>query len=353
MRVDSTQAMSNIFLLPASLDKKQRFAAFWEYLLENVPHIGQELVDFLVQRSGKAGSKFVRATSHPSIAVDAQPDLLLECQDFDIICDHRLDSEMGQHSLETFLDLARSQPKLTYVVIISNSYCLIDQNLLERDEVRRHYLIPIDDNNTSMPCFCWQDIYTIVAQSRERLAHEFAEYMHFMDMQPWQHSTWGELFINPNVAKDFCKEWLPTINYFQNLGVSSKLTGYSALEMMNPLPWLQLLYIYTARSVSHKDLQAVSPYLVATIWIKGNEFEKARAFHGIVDQLVVPQNPQIEVDVRASLADGLWMIKSGNRPKLAATYYTSLDRVVSNDRPQMQANLLAFTKTVFDHAQGI
>ncbi len=353
MRVDSTQAMSNIFLLPASLDKKQRFAAFWEYLLENIPSIGQEFVDFLVQRSGKAGSKFIRATSYPSVAADVQPDLLLECEDFDIICDHRLDSEMVRHSLEALLNLARSQPKLTYVAIISNSYCLIEQDLLERDEARQNYLMPIDDINLSMPYFCWQDIYAIVAQREDRLAYEFAEYMHFMDMQPWQHSTWGELFINPNVAKEFSKQWLPTINYFQDLGVNIKLTGYSALEITYPLPWLQLLYIYTARTVSHSDLQAVSPYLVATIWLKGSELEKARAFHGIVDQFAVSQNQLIEVDVRASVADGLWMIKSGSRPKLAATYYTSLDRVVSSDRAQMRSNLLAFTKAVFDHAQGI
>jgi hypothetical protein len=352
IRVDSTQAMSNIFLLPASLDKKQRFAAFWEYLLENIPSIGQEFVDFLVQRSGKSGSRLIRAVSYPSIA-NVQPDLLLECQDFDIICDHRLDSEMVRHSLEAFLSSARSRSKLTYVAIISNSYCLIEQELLERPETRQNYLMPIDGINLSMPYFCWQDIYAIVAQSCDRLAYEFAEYMHFMDMQPWQHSTWAELFINPNVAKEFSKEWLPTISYFQDLGVNIKLTGYSALEITYPLPWLQLLYVYTARSVSHNDLQSVSPYLVATVWLKGSELEKARAFHGIVDQFVVAKHPAIEVDVRASVADGLWTIKSGNRPKLAATYYTSLDRVVSSDRDQMQDNLLAFTKAVFDHAQSI
>jgi hypothetical protein len=348
--------MSNIFLLPASLDKKQRFAAFWEYLLENVPSIGQEFVDFLLQRSGRVGSKLIRAISYASVSADVQSDLILECQDFDIICSHHLDSETMQHSLGILLNLARSLPKLTYVVIISNSYCLIDRDLLRLDEAKQHYLMPwlsgTDDANLSMPYFCWQDIYAIVAQSKERIAHEFAEYMHFMDMQPWQHRTWGELFINPNVAKEFSQEWLPTMNYFQDLGVSSKLTGYSALEIMYPLPWLQLLYVYTARSVSHSSLQAVSPYLVAKVWLKGNDLENARALHGIVGRFVVAQNPQIEVDVRASVADGLWM-KSSNRPKLAATYYTSLDRVVSSDRAQMQSNLLAFTKAVFDHAQSV
>jgi hypothetical protein len=52
------------------------------------------------------------------------------------------------------------------------------------------------------------------------------------------------------------------------------------------------------------------------------------------------------------MADGLWMIKTGIRPKLAATYYTSLDRIVSADREQMQQNLLNFTKAVFNHAKS-
>ena len=51
--------MSNIFLLPPNLDKKERFAASWEYLLENIPDLGQDFVDFLTQRSGKPSSTFV------------------------------------------------------------------------------------------------------------------------------------------------------------------------------------------------------------------------------------------------------------------------------------------------------
>lgn len=56
--------MSNIFLLPPNLDKKERFAASWEYLLENIPDLGQDFVDFLTQRSGKPSSTFVKSVSH-------------------------------------------------------------------------------------------------------------------------------------------------------------------------------------------------------------------------------------------------------------------------------------------------
>jgi len=345
--------MSNIFLLPPNLSKKERFAASWEYLLENIQDLGQEFVDFLTQRSGRRSSPFVKAVSSPFISSDVQPDLVLECQDFDIICDHRLESELSKHSLEAYFILAKFQSKPTYVALISNSYCLIDAEILASEAAKLYYLQPRDQINSSMPYFCWQDLYALVAQREERLAHEFAEYMHFMDMQPWQHNLWGELFINPDVARSFSDRWSPTIDYLQKLEIVSKRSGYSALEIVYPLPWLQLLYIYAARSIQHNDLQSVSPYLVATIWIKGDESDHIRAFHGISEQFALPENDAVIVEIRASLADGLWMIKTGNRPKLAATYYTSLDRIVSTDHEQMQQNLLAFTKVIFAHAKNI
>jgi hypothetical protein len=97
----------------------------------------------------------------------------------------------------------------------------------------------------------------------------------------------------------------------------------------------------------------VSPYLVATIWIKGDAKAQIQAFHSICDRFTLPDNNHITVEIRASLADGLWITKTGSRPKLAATYYTSLDRLVASDSRQMQQNLLAFTKAVFNHAQSI
>lgn len=345
--------MSNIFLLPPNLNKKERFAAFWEYLLENIHDLGQEFVDFLMQRSGKHSSNFLKAVSYPSISDEIQPDLVLECQDFDIICDHRLESELSKHSLDAYFILAKFQKKPTYVVLISNSYCLIDPEILASETAQRYYLKPRDDLNSSMPYFCWQDVYAIVAQRQERIVHEFTEYMHFMDMQPWQHSTWGQLFLNPDVARNFSDQWSLAIDYLQGLGISSKRSGYSALEIVYPLPWLQLLYIHVSRSIQHNDLQAISPYLVATIWIKGDEINQIRAFHGISEQFTLLENDDVLIEIRASLADGLWMMKTGNRPKLAATYYTSLDRIVSSDREQMQQNLLAFTKAVFNHAKSI
>jgi hypothetical protein len=345
--------MSNIFLLPPNLNKKQRFAACWEYLLENIHDLGQEFVDFLTQRSSKSSSTFVKAISHPFLSSDIQPDLLLECEDFDIICDHRLESELSKHSLEAYFILAKSQAKRTYVALISNSYCLISPEILASGAAKRYYLQPRDGVNSSMPYFCWQDVYALVAQEQKRLAYEFLEYMHFMDMQPWQQRTWGDLFLNPDVADRFSEQWSQTIAYFQGMAIACKRSGYSALEISYPLSWLQLLYIYASRSIQHNDLQSVSPYLVATVWIKGDEKDQIQAFQGIGDRLMLPENNQIIVEIRTSLAEGLWAVKISTRPKLVATYYTSLDRLVSANHEQMQQNLLAFSKAVFNHAQSI
>jgi hypothetical protein len=346
--------MSNIFLLSPNLTKKERFAASWEYLLENIQDLGQEFVDFLTQRSGQASSKFIGAVHNAFLAAAIKPDLLLHCQDFDIICSHLLESELTHHSLDNLLVLARFQSKNTYVALITNSYCLIEPEILASENAKRYYLQPQNYSDSSMPYFCWQDIYALVAQRQERLAHEFTEYMHFMDMQPWQHSTWGNLFLSPELAKKFSEQWGLTLDYFHYKDIAiAKHSGYNALEINYPLPWLQLLYIYTTRSVSHNDLQSISPYLVATVWIKGDDRDQIRAFRGISDSFTLQGHDDINIEIRASLADGLWMIKSTSRPKLAATYYTSLDRVASKDLDKMQQNLLAFTQAIITHAKSL
>ena len=72
--------MTNIFLIPPNLNNKERFAAFWEYLLDNIPDLGQDLVDFLTQRSGKPSSTFIKAVGYPFLSPDVQPDFILKVQ---------------------------------------------------------------------------------------------------------------------------------------------------------------------------------------------------------------------------------------------------------------------------------
>ena len=58
----------------------------WEFL-QSLKAIFQDFVDFLTQRSGKPSSTFVKSVSHPFFASSIEPDLLLECKDFDIKLD--------------------------------------------------------------------------------------------------------------------------------------------------------------------------------------------------------------------------------------------------------------------------
>ncbi len=342
--------MSNIFLLSPTLSAKDRFTVSWAYCLDNFPQIGQALVDMILGMGQQPPDTLVEVLVQPDIYGTISPDIVLVCRRCNIICEHKLESELEKPQVQSYIEAALQHPKPTYVVLITNTQCPLSPELVHSAE--GVYLYP---KQHAVPYFCWQDIYPLVAQVGDRLAQEFLVYMNNLDMKPWDEPFWGDLFTNPVTAKSFRQHWIMVQETFEIMGINTKLSGYASLELVNPLPWVQLLYLYVTRSVPHDNLSFSKPFLAAALWVKGTETEKLRLFRGLHELVntsaLGEAIPSFPVEVRSSMSESFWAVKGVSRPKLAASYYASLGDIVSIDEETMRQNLLQFARCVFDHAK--
>ncbi len=329
--------MSNIFLLSPELGEEDRFTACLHYLIDNIPELGQAIVDFILKESGKSLSCFIKAVEHPFCSLADRPDFILECEDFDIICEHKIASDLGYKQLERYLALESEKP--FYVVLITNRFCVVSSEVIAKE----HYLRP---RFGQLAHYCWQDLYPIISQRSERLAREFVEYMRSLGMQPLQVKGWGDLFVNRETQLAFIEQWIEVRNYFKELGANCQRDGSGVgIQIRNTLPWLTLLYINITKAIKPVDMRLESPYLYANLYVPEDGLHR-KAFENI-DTIINHYGCTIAIRSCQRKAD--W----NKKLMLVVEYYTSLAGGLSTDTQIMRKNLLEFAITVFNHAREL
>jgi hypothetical protein len=167
--------MHNIFWMPATLAEEDRFTTSLHFLIDNSPKIGQAIVDHLMKTAKIPATRLLGVTDHPACDNGAKPDFLFECQDFDIICEHKVASRLRPAQLETYLKIKRA--KQCYVALITRDTCAVPTDVLRH----ARYLQP---QASLAGHFRWHEIYDIVSQHKSRAARDFAEYMQMLGMAP-------------------------------------------------------------------------------------------------------------------------------------------------------------------------
>lgn len=330
--------MSNIFLLPPELGDEDRFTACFHYAIDNIPELGQAIVDFLLIQSGKSSSRFIKAVNHPFFSLADRPDFLLECEDCEIICEHKIASDLGEKQLERYLSLHREKP--FYVALITNSVCSVSSEVIATE----HYLRP---RASQLSHYCWQDFYPIVAERPERLAKEFAEYMRYLGMRSLTIKEWSDLFTNAETASAFKEQWIDVRSYFKQLGAHcySDPSGVG-IQVRNPLPWITLLYINVAQSIKPIDMRIEGPYLYALVYVPEDDLHVA-AFRDI----------DITFNYEGGAIAVRWHKESvaswNKKVRLVCEYYTSLQGVLSTDIQVMRKRLFGFAIGVFIHVREV
>ncbi len=76
------------------------FTARLHHLIGSNSEIGQHIVEAMLLSAKKPISKFKSAVNHPNVGSENQPDFLLQCEDFDIVCEHKLLSPLGNRQLD-------------------------------------------------------------------------------------------------------------------------------------------------------------------------------------------------------------------------------------------------------------
>jgi len=98
----------NIFLVPPQLGIEDATTAYWHYILSVVPGLGQRFVDFICECAGLPGSRFLGAIDHPRGDSVNHPDLLVQCRDWELLFEHKVDSPLGPRQLHRHLELAQA-----------------------------------------------------------------------------------------------------------------------------------------------------------------------------------------------------------------------------------------------------
>ena len=261
----------SIFQIAASdMCAEDKFTSSLTYLINNIPEVGQAFTSLLAKGSGLRTPTFIRAEDHPEGDAESKPDLLLHCKQFDILCEHKLDSKLGRNQLERYLRLWKKNGR-TRVALITNwdtPEAISEDVLCDKD-----YLKPI---NSTTPYFSWQSLYPIVADRPEPLAKEFASYMKGMGMAPTLlPKSWDNLFTDQQARIAFQEITKNLKDHFKKtFGATCKGDGGKlGVQIQHPTPWLHLIYIYVSKTTKPFESDVSGPFIAARIFI--NKASKA------------------------------------------------------------------------------
>ena len=175
--------LKNIFRLTERGGTEDRFTAAWGYVLDREPALAQAVADTLLVGRGLT-AKVIGVGDHPA-GYDSldRPDFLIQCEEFDILVEHKLDALLGEKQLERYLQLA---PERTWLALIAPAYQSVPAEVL----IDPRYLTPEGKEH-----FRWSDFYEAVRSQPGRLAQEFADYMKSLGMAPFALKNDEDIFV--------------------------------------------------------------------------------------------------------------------------------------------------------------
>ncbi|MEE3718840.1 hypothetical protein V2H45_19020 [Tumidithrix elongata RA019] len=345
--------MSNIFRLGYIGTEEDYFTASLQYVIENFPNLGQDIVNFLAVQAGKSTTRFFKAIDHPRGNGLNYLDFLLKCEDYDILCEHKLGSSLGELQLERYIRVAESKPKKTYLTLISNGNHSINQSVLNHEL----YLRP---ENRSFQHFRWQDIYPLVVKQKKRqnrLIEEFAEFMEYLKMRP-PHLVegWKDLFENPVTAQRLGECWEKVKEFFKTETAakwqprSKTRHGMVCWEVSKPNDWLYLLY-FDFESNFKQGLMLEYPYIQANIFIL-EDHPYLNSFRSIEHDIFLCQNDSIgNIEVITAIPEYAgWKRKGDVQAMWVASYFISLNQILDLDLHEVERRLKDFAVSVYEHA---
>lgn len=327
---------TNIFRIASSeLGPEDKFTAFLHYLIHNTPSIGQRIIDVICQKSGLAPATFDMAIDHPPGDSENKPDFMLSCKEFDILCEHKLDSDLGDRQLERYLGLLKDWHRTAYLVLITGRNHTIQDEVLQSN----NYLRPKD---SAIPFFCWEDFYPIIASHSERLAQDFLIYMNDLGIAPCPlPGDWVQLFQSRIVADGFYEATKELRSYFTQMGAQCQADpSRLGCQVKYPINWLHLLYFYVSKVAKPTALGVEPPYLIARVFIR--KAEVGHIMHLGTEDICTADG----LIVGRALDEIATWDKSLT---LRYEYIGSLKNYLVGNPNEIRAKLLSFGQAVFEH----
>lgn len=295
------------------------------------------MVDVICEKSGIAPANFEKAIDHPAGDAENKPDFMLSCKEFDIVCEHKLDSDLGERQLERYLGLPKSRS--TYLVLITSRSLAISTEVLQSSS----YLRPV---NSPSPFFYWEDFYPIIANHNERLAQDFVKYMSDIGLAPCLlPKDWVRLFRDRDVAEGFYETTNAMRSYFTQMGALCKSDpSRLGFQVQHPHNWLHLLYFYVSKVTKPIAVGIEPPYLIARLFVQKTDLEHVKHLEAndipTEDGLIVGR-------VKNEIAT--W----NKNLVLRYEYLGSLKNHLAWNTAETRKKLLGFGRTVFEHIASV
>lgn len=328
---------ANIFLVDPRLGLEDQVTAFWHYVLSVVPGLGQAFVDLVAQRARLGSSRFVGAIDHPIGDRGNHPDLLIQCEGYDILFEHKVDSPLGPSQLHRYLDLAEKRKW---------RLALMTARRLDLEESICESAVYLRPQEVSAPQhFLWQDVHALLAESSHHLAGEFKEYLEVLGLGHFSWTGFGNPFIDQHAAAELKSMYGALRQLFASPGVSCRLTSGSLIyQIRKPFSAVHLVNIGPLESVAQWDRRLRGPVMALWAWARRT---------GAVDQRVLPRaeeaipgsSPRILID---NNDDPTALPYDGN-VFVERYYYIPLDQVLTESKEASQARLIYFAETAMAH----
>ncbi|MGE0039593.1 MAG: hypothetical protein AB7H88_14500 [Vicinamibacterales bacterium] len=251
----------NIFLVDPVLGPEDRLTAYWHYVLSVVPGLGQRFVDTISEASGLRPTVFLGAVDHPYGDSVSRPDLLIQCRDWTVLFEHKLDSPVGPSQLQRYGALALSR---------GWKFALLAAwRLAVPDEVRRSpsYVSPSAADGPEH--FMWQDLPDILGSVDHHLSREFAEFLEWAGLGKFSWAGMGDPFIDPGAAKTLLGLYDSIGKSFREQGLLCRKSASSLIyQIRKPFMPVHLVNIGPLQSVAQENPTLRGPVMGVWVWIR-------------------------------------------------------------------------------------
>jgi hypothetical protein len=238
--------------------------AFWQYVLTVVPGLGQAFVDELSRKAGLSATHFVGVLDHPRGSHENRPDLLLQCTDWQLLFEHKLDSQLGPDQLRRYLDLAVTRG--WKLALMAGTRIEVDPHVL----ASAAYVRPTSKAGPAH--FTWEDLQPVLRSVDHHLALEFAE---FLEENGFGTVSWAGRG-NPLFVETARAELLALYDslrpLFKGAGVRcSKSANSLVYQVRTPFQPIHLLNIGLFQTVAQDMPEIRGPAVELWVWVRRSE----------------------------------------------------------------------------------
>ena len=256
--------MANVFFVSPNLGPEDRLTAYWHYVLDAVPGVGQAFVDHVSSRSGLAQSPFLGSVDHPMGDRENRPDFLIRCRDYDLLFEHKLDSPLGRRQLERYLTLCQTRGQ--QLALVAASALPLEASVCDSPWFVR-------PREAGAPAhFLWQDVHHLVRGFPDRIARDFAGGNAPDRRVGLAHFDWAERGDPFNVRprqRERCARDAALAPMFRAPGVSCLTTANSLIyQIRRPFPPVHLINVGPLVSVAEWDRRVWGHVMAVWVWVR-------------------------------------------------------------------------------------